>query len=261
MGTGLVGSHDTWIVAAGLAVGVLYGLFGVGSAFATPVLSLIGVPGMAAVVGPLPALLPGSMAGAWSYSRTDKVDWSVARAALTGAVPAAVVGSSIGHRIGGTVLLVASGIVLGVIGIRVLRPVNDDPERQALTASRRSNVALVVGSAAAVGFLAGLLANGGGFLLVPMFLLAFGLDMNEATGTSLVVATGLALPTLITHAAMGDVDWTVSIVFAVGLIPGVTLGSRIAPRLPTARLRHGFGLLLVVFSIWFLGRMALPALV
>ncbi len=252
--------HDTWIAAAGLLVGTLYGLFGVGSAFATPVLSVLGVPGMAAVVGPLPALLPGSMAGAWSYSRTDKVDWGVARATLAGAVPATIVGSAMGHHLGGTVLLVASGIVLGAIGIRVLRPVNDDLARQELTASRRENLVLVVGAAAVVGLLAGLLANGGGFLLVPMFLLAFGLDMNEATGTSLVVATGLAVPTLITHAVVGDVDWMVSMSFAVGLIPGVIVGSRIAPRLPTARLQHAFGVMLVGFSVWFLGRMALPAL-
>jgi len=255
-----VAPHNTSIAAAGLVVGTLYGLFGVGSAFATPMLSVLGVPGMAAVVGPLPALLPGSMAGAWSYSRTDKVDWSVARSTLVGAVPATILGSALGHHIGGTLLLIVSGIVLGAIGIRVLRPVSSDPDRHALTATRRANVALLVGSAAAVGFLAGLLANGGGFLLVPMFLLAFGLDMNEATGTSLVVATGLAVPTLITHAVVGDVDWMVSVSFAVGLIPGVVVASRVAPRLPTDRLRSAFGVLLVGFSVWFLGRMALPAI-
>ena len=56
-------------------------------------LSLFGVTGMAAVVAPLPALLPGSAAGAWSYSRRGKVDWQVARRALLGAFPATVVGA------------------------------------------------------------------------------------------------------------------------------------------------------------------------
>ena len=55
------------ITAVGVAIGVLYGLFGVGSAFATPVLAAIGVPGLAAVVCPLPALLPSSAAGAVTY--------------------------------------------------------------------------------------------------------------------------------------------------------------------------------------------------
>ena len=62
----------TWILVAGSVIGLLYGTFGVGSAFATPMLAMLGVPGMAAVVGPLPALLPGSAAGAWSYSRAGQ---------------------------------------------------------------------------------------------------------------------------------------------------------------------------------------------
>ena len=111
-----------WILVAGGGVGVLYGLFGVGSAFATPVLALLGVQGLAAVVAPLPGLLPGSAAGAWSYSRRGKVDWSVARRTIVGGVPASIVGALTSRWIGGTVLLALSGIVLLAVGVRVLRP-------------------------------------------------------------------------------------------------------------------------------------------
>ena len=45
-------------VLAGLGVGVVFGLFGAGgSAFATPVLAVLGVPGLLAVASPLPAML------------------------------------------------------------------------------------------------------------------------------------------------------------------------------------------------------------
>lgn len=243
------------IIAGGLTVGVLYGLFGVGSAFATPLLSLLGVPGMAAVVGPLPGLFPGSAAGAWSYSRRGKVDWAVVRYALLGAFPAAVAGAVASRWVGGPVLLVLSGLVLLVVGVRIVRPGRQlAPER---ARARRSNPAFLVVSAAGVGFAAGLLANGGGFLLVPLFLLALGLDMNEAAGTSLVVAMALTVPTLATHAVIGDIDWTVAGLFAVGMVPGALVGSRLAHRLPTNRLRHVFGLLLVGFAVWFLARQGL----
>src|SRR5205823_578108 len=114
-------SLSMWILVAGGGVGVLYGLFGVGSAFATPVLALLGVQGLAAVVAPLPGLLPGSAAGAWSYSRRGKVDWSVARRTIVGGVPASIVGALTSRWIGGTVLLALSGIVLLAVGVRVLR--------------------------------------------------------------------------------------------------------------------------------------------
>lgn len=246
---------NLWIIIGGAGVGLLYGLFGVGSAFATPLLSLLGVPGMAAVVGPLPALLPGSAAGAWSYSRKGTVDWAVARAALAGAFPAAVAGAIASRWVGGPILLVLSGLVLLLVGARIIWP--GRPVLPEVAAPRRANPAFVMVAAAGVGFAAGLLANGGGFLLVPLFLLALGLDMNEAAGTSLVVAVALTVPTLATHTVIGDIDWLVAGLFAIGLIPGAVAGSHLAHRIPTAKLRNAFGFLVFGFAVWFLVHQAM----
>lgn len=243
------------IIVTGFAVGVGYGMFGVGSAFATPLLALLGVPSMAAVATPLPALLPGAAAGAWSYSREKKVDWQLARWALVGAFPASVLGAFASRLVGGTILLVLSGVVLLVVGIRILRPRRSVDS--ALAQRRRNRRTVVVLLAAAVGFASGLLANGGGFLLVPLFLLVLGLDVNEAAGTSLVVAASLSFPTLLTHALVGNIDWAISLAFACGLVPGTFIGSRVAPRLPTASLQRAFGVLLVVFASWYLARQLL----
>jgi uncharacterized membrane protein YfcA len=233
-------------------VGLLYGVFGVGSAVATPVLSLFGVTAMAAVVGPLPALLPGSAAAAWSYSRRGKVDWLVARRALLGALPATSIGAVVSRWVGSTALLILSGGVLFVVGVRILRP--GSPVASEVAERRRSSAPFVVVAASLVGLAAGLLANGGGFLLVPLFLLALGLDITEAAGTSLVVAAVLTVPTLVTHAFIGDVDWVIAGLFALGLVPGAVAGSKVAQRLPTDRLRFAFGVFLVVFAVWFLIR-------
>ena len=72
------------LLVGGAVVGLLYGLFGVGSAFATPLLALMGVPGIIAVTAPLPGIMPGSFAGAWGYARRDRVDWKTARLAALG---------------------------------------------------------------------------------------------------------------------------------------------------------------------------------
>src|SRR5690606_25186039 len=110
------------ITVVGIAIGLLYGLFGVGSAFATPALAAIGVPGLAAVVCPLPALLPGSAAGAVTYARNGLVDRRFARWAMLGAVPASILGAASTRYVGGELLVVASGVVLLFVGLRVLRP-------------------------------------------------------------------------------------------------------------------------------------------
>jgi uncharacterized membrane protein YfcA len=109
-------------------------------------------------------------------------------------------------------------------------------------------------ASAGVGFMAGLLANSGGFLLVPLFLLVLGLGMRAAAGTSLVVAAALSVPTLLAHWAMGNIDWRLAAVLAVGLVPGSLLGSRLAQRVPQGGVQRAFGVVLAVFAVWFLAR-------
>src|SRR5579862_5383447 len=100
------------LIGAGAVIGVLYGLFGVGSAFATPLLSVLGVPAVAAVASPLPALSPGSAAGGWSYARLGLVDRRLARRTLVAAVPACLLGALASRWVGGPWLLVLSGLML-----------------------------------------------------------------------------------------------------------------------------------------------------
>jgi uncharacterized membrane protein YfcA len=236
------------LLLGGAFVGLLYGLFGVGSAFATPLLALMGVPGMIAITAPLPGIMPGSLAGAWGYARRERVDWSMARLAALGGVPGTIIGAELTHFVGGPVVLALSGVTLLAVGLRVVLPGGASAERGA---ARRGRPALVVGTAFAVGAFAGLLANGGGFLLVPVFLVWFGLDMNRASGTSLVVATALSAPALLVHSLAGDVDWTIALIFGLGLVPGAFIGSRVALHLPVARLRVAFGSSLVLVACWF----------
>lgn len=236
------------VTAAGLVIGVLFGLFGVGgSSFATPVLGLLGVPGLAAVASPLPAAIAAALAGARTYLRRRQVEWRVARWSIYGGVPGTIVGALGSKVVGGRALLVGSGVVLGIVGARILLPLRE--ERMLGIARRRAGV--VVPAAAAIGLFTGLLANGGGFLLVPLFVLVLGLTMPESAGTSLVVIAALSIPTLATHWALGNIDWTIALPFAAGAVPGALAGSALAPHVPAEAMKRGFGLLLIGFAVFF----------
>ncbi len=242
--------HWIAIGAAGLVIGSLFGLFGVGgSSFATPVMSLLGLSGFAAVASPLPATIPAALAGARQYARHGEVDGDVVRWSLVGGIPATVVGALLSRLVGGPALLVASGVVLGVIGLRVVRPVS--AATIAAGTERRARPMLVTAIAAGVGLFTGLLANGGGFLLVPAYLLVLGLSMRKASGTSLLVVAALTVPTLITHWALGHIDWPAAAAFAVGAVPASWVVSRVSQRFRAEHLQRAFGVLLIAFSIWF----------
>ena len=241
------------VVAGGVAVGTLFGIFGVGgSSFATPVLALLGVPPLLAVASPLPATIPSAISGAVSYVRRGQMDWRVARLSVAGGLPGTIVGALLSTVVGGTGLLIASGLVLALVGVRVLRPVN--PAERATGARRRSQGWLIVTAAAGVGLFTGLLANGGGFLLVPLYLVVLGMSMHRSSGTSLAVIAALSVPTLLTHWALGHIDWAVAGAYALGSIPAAYAGGRLAARFKGERLRATFGVLLVVFAAYFVIR-------
>jgi hypothetical protein len=247
---------EVLILVAGLGVGLVFGMFGAGgSAFATPVLALIGVPPVIAVASPLPAMIPASLAGARYYLRAGNLDTRVARLAIAGGVPGTLVGALASSVVGGQYLLVLSGVMLLAVGARVLMP--DTVTGASAARERLQNRNVILGSAFAVGLLTGLLANGGGFLLVPLFVVVLGMTAARAAGTSMVAVAALTIPTLAAHLALGHIDWVVALAFAAGLVPGSIVSSRLAPRVPAAAARRAFGILLVVFAVWFLVHLAI----
>lgn len=237
-------------VGAGALIGILTGTFGVGgSAIATPMMAVLGVPGLLAVASPLPATIPAALAALGPYMRSGDVRPKAAGWTLLGGLPAVVVGSLLSKVVGGPTLLVISGLVLVIVGVRVLRPISES--RKAAGTARRENRVLLVAASAGVGLITGLLANGGGFLLVPMYLLIFGLDMRESAGTSLFVISVLAIPTLATHAALGNIDWKVAGAFALGAVPASLVSARLSQRVTGAVVRQALGGFLVASGLAF----------
>jgi len=240
------------IVLVGMAVGTTFGAFGAGgSAFATPALALLGLPASIAVASPLPAMLPAAFAGARQYHRAGLLDRRVATRATLVGVPAVTAGAAMSRVVGGEALLVLSGVLLLGAGARMAWPTASKTMRHAdgVDDARTTRMLVLVAAAA---FLTGLLANGGGFLLVPIFVLVVGLSTARAAGTSMVAVAALVVPTLLVHWWLGDIDWTVAGAFALGVVPASIVGARLGPRMPDAVARRVFGVVLVGFSLWFL---------
>lgn len=236
------------IVLAGVGIGFAFGLFGAGgSAFGTPVLALLGVPAPIAVASPLPAVLPSALVGARQYLRAGVLDERVAKLAVIAAIPTVVVGALLSRIVSGELLLVASGALLVVVGVRMVVPVREQAD-----CARRARTPVVVTAVAATGLVAGLLATGGGIVLVPLFIVAFGFTAARAAGTSLVVAAVLTVPTLATHWLLGNIDWSVAGAFALGMVPASFAAARVGVRLPDRLVKPAFGALVLAFSVFFL---------
>jgi uncharacterized membrane protein YfcA len=270
-------------VAAGALIGLSLGaLGGGGSILAVPVLVYaLGQSPAQATTGSLVVVGVTSLIGALTAHRAGTV--LPARGIAFGlvAVGGAMLGAHFSSLVSGAVLLAAFAILMLVIGglmasrqLRARRtteadagthrqrPTLDDPiiSFSPTFACACPRALKVLVTATAVGLLTGFLGVGGGFLVVPALLLALGLPMRFAAGTSLVVITLTSAAALTVRAGAGSApDWGVVLVLTVASALGGLVGARLAARLDTARLTAGFTVLVLGVAAYTAVR-ALPAL-
>jgi uncharacterized membrane protein YfcA len=243
----------TLVLAAliGLGIGFLGGLLGKGgSAIATPLLHAIGVPAIIAVASPLPATVPSTMVASWAYSRERLVDWRVVRWSIAFGVPATIGGALLTRLVSGGALVRATDVVLIGLGIRIL--VGGRAREKTPRPAAEVSAWMLAGVATGVGIASGLLANSGGFLLAPLFVTLLRLPIKSALASSLAVASVLAVPGTIVHAALGHIDWTLVAVFAATSVPLSFLGARVAIRTDPHRLERIYGMALIGLGAVFL---------
>ncbi|MHB9145268.1 MAG: sulfite exporter TauE/SafE family protein [Symbiobacteriia bacterium] len=240
-----------YVLVGGL-IGFMSGIFGVGgSSIGTPILNMLfHVPDLIALASPLPVTIPTAVSSAYSYWRKGLVRKDVALWASLAGLPGVVLGALGTRVITGPGLMVLTGVFVLIVGGRLL--VRDRPAKAGGAASRFSVPVLSGSIGLVVGLLSGLLANGGGFLLVPAFILLLGMSMQEAASTSLVCVAFYAVPGTLVHWWLGNINWLLAFALSVGVIPAGYLGSRVGLAVRGDRTRVAFGLFLSVFGVDFI---------
>jgi len=249
----MISGASWWaVVLIGVGVGFLSGLLGKGgSALASPLLAAVGVPPLIALASPLPATVPATLAASVPYWRDRWMDRRVVLWSIGVGLPATLVGAVATRWIEGSLLIKATDLLIAALGVRLVLKARDGRERDGDLAVAHSVVRLVA-VAGAVGLISGLLANSGGFLLVPLYLVVLRLPIKAAFASSLACAAVLAVPGSVVHAALGHVDWRLVGIFALASMPFANLGARVALRVPAGPLERFYGVLLAVLGGTFL---------
>ncbi len=251
-------------ILLGVAIGVFSGLFGVGgSSISTPLLSIaLGTSPLIALASPLPVTLPTALSGSAVYWREGLINGRAVTWTIAAGLPTVVAGSLLTAVVSAHWLMFLVAVSVVFVGIQLYRsrtPVEVDGLAPTDPRWAHPSAPLLVAVAVVVGFLSGLLANGGGFLLVPVFVLLFGARLREAAATSLPCVAAMAVPGTITHAFLGHIDWILALELSAGVLPATYLGARISIWLRKVRLRKPFGVFMVVFGVYFFIRELLTA--
>jgi uncharacterized membrane protein YfcA len=135
--------------------------------------------------------------------------------------------------------------VLFTLGIQLVTGRGDPREQTRDEVAQWRFAAVAIGA----GFTAGLLANAGGFLVAPLFVIVLHRPLKVAFGTSLAAAAVLAIPGTLVHALLGHIDWVLAGLFAAASIPLASLGARTALHTSSERLERRYGAFLVAVSL------------
>ena len=194
-------------IPLGLAIGLAFGtLGGGGSVLAIPVLVyVLGKSVHSATTASLVIVAAAALAGSLGHMRGGRVCWRHALAFAGPAVAGILAGTAANQKVGGTLLLALFVPVMLAGAWATWRTVadadygEDVPLRMCPPLWMRRDALAGIG----VGLLTGFFGVGGGFVVVPMLVIALGFSMRSAVGTSLVIVSAVSLIALAAHLAAG----------------------------------------------------------
>ena len=245
--------QDLLSAISGTLVGFVLGFVGGGgSIIAVPLLLYVvgvGSPHLAIGTSAIAVSL-SALANLVNHARRGMVKWPCAISFSAAGVAGAWVGSSLAIRISGDALLGLFGTLMIVVGtVMLLRKDADGNADVRLSFSTaREILPLLLTIGFTVGALSGFFGIGGGFLIVPGLMLATGMPIAYAIGTSLVAIAVFGATTASNYAIAGLVDWRLAAFFILGGILGGVLGSFAGWRL--SRHKGALSLVFAAFVIF-----------
>ena len=271
------------ILAIGLAVGFISGMFGIGGGFLmTPLLIFLGIPPAVAVASVTGHIAASSMSGALSYWRRKAIDIALVFMLLAGGI----IGTAFGvwlftllRAIGQLDITIGVSYVLllGIVGVLMViesvraimrvrqgkpvelrRPgshmwIHGLPFKLRFKRSRIYVSAIPVwGIGFIIGFAGAIMGIGGGFLLVPMLIYLLRVPTATVIGTSMVLTLVTMASATVMHSATNHlVDALLALILMVGGVTGAQFGARAGQKMRSERLRLLLGLLVLAVGIRF----------
>lgn len=265
---------------AGVAIGILSGLLGIGGGTVmVPIFRLaFGMSPVVSTATSLFAIIPTSISGAASHIRHKTCIVSLGVAAGLGGALTSPFGVWLAQISPAWMIMVAAALIIGWSAVKMLgkafkmRSQNrtqqhaasnddaiDDPTKVSAQAGAavdpaprkltRKQLLIGAGIGLGAGVASGYVGVGGGFIMVPLMLSLIGIEMRQASGTSLIAVMILAIPGVVEQALLGNINYAAGIAIAVGSIPGAVIGARLVRVVPELALRFVFGFFLIVAAV------------
>ena len=247
------------LATLGLATGFLAGLLGIGGGmligpFMTIILSALGVPAdlavKMAIATSMATIMFTSVSSVRAHHKRGAVRWDIVKGLAPGIVLGGMLASAgVFALLKGSYLAIFFAVFVGFSATQMFLDKKPKPTRQ------MPGTAGQVAAGGVIGFLSGLVGAGGGFISVP-FMVAHNIAIINAVATSAAlgfpialantagyVISGASVPNLPAH-SLGYVWLPALAVIASCSVLTAPLGAKVAHRLPVAKLKKVFALIL-----------------
>ncbi|MFA5985984.1 MAG: sulfite exporter TauE/SafE family protein [Parcubacteria group bacterium] len=241
-------------IIIGCFTGFLSAFFGIGgSSIDTPLLRIfLHLPPYIALGTPLPASIVTIIVALLVYWKKHLVDMRVFAYSVLGGLPGIIAGSYASRFFSGKVLMILTAVAIFAIGWNfALNGIAEKNTTQSLKKQNEASSIYITAIAFLCSVISGVLANGGGIFLVAVFVKLLRMEMKKAVATSLLTIAVLVIPACIIHYQLEHIDLTVSLAMSGGVIPMAYLGAKMDLRTKSSTIKMLFGILLVVFSLYF----------
>lgn len=248
----------TAAAALALLVGVALGVLGGGGSILTVPLFLgvLAAPPREAIAWSLLVVAVTAASAMVGHALRGQVQWKRGLLFAAASMSGAFLGARTSRLVPETALVLGFALAMLVTGAAMIRGRRVSEESSPAQARPLRLAALAL----SVGFAAGLVGAGGGFLIVPALVLGAGVPMRSAVGTSLLVLSLQSAAGFAGHAGSVPLDWAVIVPVALASAAGGFAGSLVSSKLSPAALRSIFGWGVVAMAFYLVGHQLPPEL-
>ena len=245
------------LVVAGLVVGFIVGLTGVGGgSLMTPILLWFGIPPTKAVGTDLLYAAFTKMGGVFVHHNKKNINWSITGWLSLGSIPAALltlwvlnsiktditaINALIKHSLGWALLFTSVAILFK----KKLLVFSQKHAGDKFHSESKTQNVLTIAIGVLLGATVTLTSIGAGALgTVTLFFLYPLLPTPRLVGTEIAHAIPLTLVAGLGHASMGNLDLGLLGQLLIGSLPGIYIGSMLSGKVPDLFLRNAIAVML-----------------
>lgn len=239
---------------AGCAIGAVLGFVGAGGAMLTVPILVYGFnyPPHQASVAAIAVVIVAAASGLYPRLKSNEVLIKEALIISGLGAFANISAAQIVKNISDEILITGFSAVIIFAGLTMLRKPVQAHEKP-IPLPTLILLSLVIGS------LTGFFGIGGGFLAIPVLVLAFNTPQNKAAGTSLLIIVLNSVIALLAHqSAWADINWQVPVFMALSAVVIGNLAGKKSATTNPALLRKSFATLLfaiaafTIFKTWII---------